>query len=272
VGCHENRNSAPPINGPARALALQRPPSKLDGWYGAPRFFSYEREVQPVFDKYCIECHDYGKSAADKLILAGDPDLVFNASYNELLRKGLIHVVGAGPAQVQSAFSWGSHASKLVKRIQENYHLDAESFDRIVTWLDLNAPYYPSYGSAYPDNPGGRSPLSAGEVARLTELTGIKFVDYLDWAKALGPQISFARPDLSPCLAGLSDRSPGAYQEALAIIRTGGERLAQRPHPYDDPAQLCATDQEREKKYQARRAIELANREAVRSGTKRYDQ
>ncbi len=271
VGCHENRNSAPPIDTASRAIALQRAPSRLDGWYGPPRYFSYERDVQPVFDKYCIECHDFGKKAADKLLLAGDPDLVFNASYNELLRKKFIHVVGAGPAQVQPALSWGSHASRLVDVIRKKYHVDPESFDRIVTWLDLNAPYYPSYGSAYPENLAGRSPLDNSEVARLGELTGVKFGEVLDWAKAIEPQVSFTRPELSPCLSPLRDKDAAKYQEAVAIIQAGRDRLAQRPHPSGDPAQLCAADQERERKYQARRAIEMENREAIRTGGKHYD-
>jgi hypothetical protein len=83
--------------------------------------------------------------------------------------------------------------------------------------------------------------------------------------------VSFTRPELSPCLTPLRDKDAAKYQEALAIIQAGRDRLAQRPHPSDDPAQLCAADQEREKKYQARRAIEMENREAIRTGSKHYD-
>ena len=42
--------------------------------------------------------------------------------------------------------------------IDEKVKLDPESFDRIVTWIDSNAPYYPSYaGGAFRDNLYGRS-------------------------------------------------------------------------------------------------------------------
>jgi hypothetical protein len=38
-----------------------------------------------------------------------------------------------------------------------------------VTWIDINAPYYPTYaGGAYRNNPYGRSPLSDAELNRLT--------------------------------------------------------------------------------------------------------
>ena len=99
VGCHDDRRTAPPTSRPP--AAVRRPPSQLDGWFGAPRLFSYRAEVQPVFDRACVRCHDYGLPAGRKLNLAGDRDLTFNASYNELWRKGYIRVVGAGPAQIQ---------------------------------------------------------------------------------------------------------------------------------------------------------------------------
>jgi hypothetical protein len=70
-------------------------------------------------------------------------------------------VVGAGPAEHQPAYAWGSHASKLGRTLLERYRerLTSEEFERVVTWIDLNAPYYPSYASAYPDHLAGRSPL-----------------------------------------------------------------------------------------------------------------
>ena len=117
TGCHEERRSAPPLQHTPSVMALTRPPSGLEGWHGAPRFFSYQREVQPVFDRHCVRCHDYGRKAGKTLNLAGDRDLTFNTAYNELWRKGIIKVVGAGPAQVQPAYSWGSHASRLTNAL-----------------------------------------------------------------------------------------------------------------------------------------------------------
>ena len=58
IGCHEERRprcptgSAPPSAAPSR-ISLVRT---------APRF-SYLTEVQPVFDRHCVSCHDYGKPA-----------------------------------------------------------------------------------------------------------------------------------------------------------------------------------------------------------------
>lgn len=271
VGCHDHRQSAPMVR--RMPAAVHREPSALAGWYGPPRLFSYLTEVQPVFDRACVSCHDYGQPAGAKLNLAGDRDLVFNTSYNELWRKGIIHVVGAGPAAIQPAKSWGSHASKLVQVLRAGHQgvtLSPEEFDRIVTWVDLNAPYYPTYLSAYPDNVAGRCPLTNAQVQRLEELTKVPLSQQQGCGANPGPQLSFERPELSPCLVGL-DRTSPQYAEAVSIIREGAALLAQRPRGEGGAMEACAVDQERERKYAARQAVEARNREAVRKGGKVYD-
>jgi len=270
IGCHESRNLAPrPVAGNTPE-AMRRPAAKLEGWYGEPRLFSYRKEVQPVFDRYCVHCHDFGKPAGQKLLLAGDRDDTFNASYNELWRKQYIHVVGAGPSATQPAYSWGSHASKLVEVLRgghKDVKLDKESFDRIVTWIDLNAPYYPTYASAYPDNLSGRCPLDNAQLARLTELTGVPFANLNSFSANRGPQLSFDRPELSPCLAPLEDADAGKYREALSIIEAGKQTLTARPGGDTlDGFVACEVDRQREARYERREQAEAQNREALRTG------
>ena len=265
VGCHDERRAAPPTLTGTNPLALKRPPSRLDGWHGPAREFNYLTDVQPVFDKHCVSCHDYGKEAGKKLVLAGDRGLIFNASYVDLWTKGALSVAGAGPPEILQAYSWGSHPSKLTRfREGTNKHTDvkltAEEMERIVTWVDLNAPYYPSYASAYPNNLYGRSPLDDGQLAKLKQLgvdTGI--ID-----------ISFDRPEMSPGLAKLP-KDDARYPEALAIIRAGQDTLRKHPNPDSSGFVACEVDQQRERKYQLRAEIELRNRAAIRDGRKVYD-
>ena len=66
---------------------------------------------------------------------------------------------------------------------------------RVVTWMDLNAPYYPSYASAYPEHLAGRSPLADAQLARLEELTGVPLRSLAGHRSNRGPQISFDRPE-----------------------------------------------------------------------------
>ncbi len=55
VGCHESQNTGPMLR---QVSAVLQPPAEIAPWYGPPRGFSFEREVQPVLDRYCVECHD----------------------------------------------------------------------------------------------------------------------------------------------------------------------------------------------------------------------
>ncbi|MHC4706255.1 MAG: HzsA-related protein [Planctomycetota bacterium] len=274
AGCHENRRIAPPPTQGKLPMAMQRPPSMLSGWYGPPREFSYMAEVQPVFDKHCAGCHDYGKEGGKKLNLARDRTPFFNTSYTELWLKKYIKAIGAGPAQIQQPYSWGSHASKLIEVIR-NGHMDIklnkESFDRLVTWIDINGPYYPYFASAYPENLAGRSPLNDKQIQRLSELTGVNLSDLGRQTRELGPQVSFDRPQFSPCLEKFTDHNDPKYYEALAIIRAGKEMLEEHPRADMPGFQACMLDQHRQQKYAMRRQAELCSRKAIRTGTKVYD-
>jgi hypothetical protein len=281
IGCHDERRTAPALATPPAPrdaasnglLALRRAPSKLTGWHGPPREFSFLTEVQPVLNKHCVRCHDYGKEAEKILNLAPDRDLVFNTAYNELWRKKFISVPGAGPPEIQPARSWGSHASKLGQALLKRYRdkLSAEEFDRIVTWMDLNAPYYPSFASAHPDNLAGRSPLDDGQLARLDQLTGVPLLRLAGHAENRGPQITFDRPELSPCLARFTDKADAHYLEALALIRTGHDALAQKPEADAPGFTACELDQWREQKYLVRQEQERRNRAALDRGAKLYE-
>ena len=268
VGCHDNRRIAPPPVKGKMPMALMRSPSKLAGWYGKARLFSYMDEVQPVFDKNCVRCHDYGKKAGRKLLLAADRTNTFNTSYNELWRKGYIKAVGAGPSEVQKAYSWGSHASKLTRKIggkHKDVKLDAESFARIVTWMDINATYYPTYACAYPDNLAGRSPLSNKQIARLTSLTGVPFANLANHNGNKGSQLSFDRPELSPCLKQFKNKGDAKYIEALAIIKAGAATLRFTPRADMAGFVPCETDQQREEKYTRLQEMEMKNRSDIGS-------
>jgi len=210
------------------------------------------------------------------LNLAGDLGLVFNTSYAELRSKGYVKVVGAGPFQTQLPKSWGSHASPLVKvlteghqdsTIDEQLELTPEEFDRIVTWVDINAPYYPDYASAYRGNKYGRSPLNPGELAELAKLTGVNLDD-----QKFSSHVSFTRPELSPCLAKFTDPDEPAYRRALEIIRAGQSALASRPRA-DMPgfALVDPVEIKQEDKYRARLRTELDMRKSIVDGRKRFD-
>lgn len=284
IGCHESRLSAGTHAASGkRTKALARDPSRLTPWYGEPRVFSYMAEVQPVLDKHCLGCHDFDGKGAKKVILAGDKGFGFNASYAELQSKGYTGAIGAGPAGHMPAKTWGSHTSPLIKMLKKGHpssptvsarradvRLDKESMDRLVTWIDLNAPYYPTGYSARNGPPPGRNPLSREQSKRLYKLTGLTENALHKADLFTGPKVSFDRPRLSPCLDLTAN--PADHAEALAIIQSGKDSLAQRPRA-DMPGFSVLHD--RDEKAKAHREkyarIEQEVRAAIRGGRKIYD-
>jgi hypothetical protein len=177
--------------------------------------------------------------------------------------------------------SWGSHASRLTSyllqghadaEIDRQVRLDRQSIDRVITWIDINAPYYPDYaGGAFRDNPFGRSPISQAEFNRLGELIGVNFLDRkVDRKKVVG-LVNFTRPENSLGLASLADPNDPRRLEALAIVRSGQGRLATLRRPDMPGFQLVAPAEiERDKRYQFRLSQEARMRAAIANGQKQF--
>jgi len=77
VGCHEHKNSAPPVTRLSQAMAAG--PRALEPFYGPPRGFSFLREIQPILDRHCVRCHHLDEPpryAADEALAPAGSALV----------------------------------------------------------------------------------------------------------------------------------------------------------------------------------------------------
>jgi hypothetical protein len=69
IGCHETPMDVP---GNTPNISAQCSPREVSQWYGPVRGFDFEREVQPVLNKYCVSCHDGSRvGVADPQALFG---------------------------------------------------------------------------------------------------------------------------------------------------------------------------------------------------------
>ncbi len=174
VGCHADRNLVAARNA-GRAIAGSRPPQELEPPEWGVRGFSFPHIVQPVLDAHCVQCHAAGKHAGGVDLSADHTDM-FNVAYETLARAGTgaenANVGGFSPARLGASRytswiatyngcesnilevtpkRWGSPASKLAdlvlsghpdKQGKPRVRIPSAERQRIVTWLDLNVPYY----------------------------------------------------------------------------------------------------------------------------------
>jgi len=180
VGCHEQSPQIPALR---RGLAATSRPAQIEPWYGPARGFDFEREVQPVLDEYCAGCHD-GKPQPDGSEIADLRSERYAKNYRgrlltKLGQKRLHPVVreafGGTWIKYTPAYEtlipyirrvnvedhvgllvpgeYHADTSELIQLLAKGHYdvqLDAEAWDRLVTWIDLNGPCHGTWGDVGP--------------------------------------------------------------------------------------------------------------------------
>ncbi|MBT3202299.1 MAG: hypothetical protein HN350_20560, partial [Phycisphaerales bacterium] len=171
VGCHEQRPNAP-----VNLTRLRKTPDKILPPPWGTTNFSYERMIQPIFNKHCLKCHgDNTKKAFRKLDLRltknperGNYGRDFSNVYMTLIgpgqyRKGKMKLknytgavdISAGtrawktqqysrPFKPMTFFSFNSLLLKIITTDKKNHKdlkLDADELRMLTAWMDLNCPY-----------------------------------------------------------------------------------------------------------------------------------
>lgn len=174
VGCHEPQTEVS-LNRPA--LAARRAPSAIDPWYGPARGFGFVREVQPVLDRYCVSCHD--TATPNPPCLKGGVPLTdwssqlagrwtgggkFTESYYQLQR--YVRRPGIeGDRPMFTPLEFHFSTTELGRLLASGHHgvkPDAEAWQRLAAWADLNAPFYGTWGEIpqFSTDPAGAARLA----------------------------------------------------------------------------------------------------------------
>ena len=160
VGCHEDENSTSAVSSVAFKTDSVE---EIRYWNGPMRGFSFDREVQPVLDHYCVACHDgkdhgWGAIAFDlhggniiqdyrSALQVGAPaDRVgkFSTSYMNLQmfvrRPGI-----ESDYFLLNPMEFSANTTELYQILANGHYglqMDADAWDRIITWIDMNTPYH----------------------------------------------------------------------------------------------------------------------------------
>ncbi len=147
VGCHVSHTTAP---APGRGLAFGRPPSRIEPGPDGSRPFSYPILVQGVLDRHCTSCHSRAK-AAGGVVLSGEPEGRYTASYNALVRR-VPYAGDTDPHPWSVPGQFGARGSSVMKLLLDRGHegvrLDAGEIERLATWMDANALFYGTFDPA----------------------------------------------------------------------------------------------------------------------------
>ncbi|MGC8744625.1 MAG: hypothetical protein ACP5T0_12165 [Verrucomicrobiia bacterium] len=144
VGCHEQRNKTPDFHLSENLMALKQKPSQVAPFEGFPDVLDFERDVQPVLDKYCVKCHNYQKREG-KLVLTGDLGPEWSHSYFSLLARQEV-ADGRNGLGNQPPRSIGSSASRLLSRL-EKYGATQKDWRTVWLWIESGAPYAGTYAA-----------------------------------------------------------------------------------------------------------------------------
>ncbi|MDR3182044.1 MAG: hypothetical protein LBT89_03840 [Planctomycetaceae bacterium] len=184
VGCHDSRTTTPIQTAKFTKAATQQPlEPKLPDWAKVSPDraafspgFDYVRTIQPIWNRYCTECHN-AKDAPKNVDLTGSYTDYFNVSYETLAsenqgRTGSPYVnwIPTYNGQEQNILhikpkEWGSYRSPLAELIRsghtdekgnKRFEMDDASKRKIFAWIDLNVPYYGSSETSHPDALGCR--------------------------------------------------------------------------------------------------------------------
>jgi hypothetical protein len=148
VGCHEQR-TRPPSLAASRPLAVQRAPSRIEPIQGVPDVLDFPRDIQPILNKHCVECHN-SRDYAGRIDLCGDHTPLYTISYWSMIRHRLVVDGRNRPESNLPPRSIGSSASPLMDYLDGSHH-EVKLSDRERTtvrlWIESSATYPGTYAS-----------------------------------------------------------------------------------------------------------------------------
>jgi len=209
IGCHENRTTPPRVE--PNVQATKRPPSRITPIPGTPEIFDYPRDIQPIIDKHCLNCHDINEYAG-RVLLTGDRGPMFTHSYF-MLSARLQMADGRDLAHGNyPPYTIGSSASPLMKKFDPS-HYDVRptphELRMLKLWIDASATFPGTYAALGTGMIGPYAALQYGTKAE---------PDYSSW------------PSMKAAAEVLDRRCASCHSDRMKLPRHPADNLELRLH------------------------------------------
>jgi hypothetical protein len=258
TGCHESRAVAP-VTGHVPLASLREASNPAPPPWG-DRPISFLRDIQPLFNQHCIQCHQGIRPAGGLDFSPGltshDPEIAdygYNCAYETLVSNKLVSLspVRMQDASITPPLAYGSLRSKLIVTIKGSAHqqrvkLNDEELLRLSIWIDANAPYHDSFVNKRASSVAYSLPNDKQLKASLGEIHGRRCagchqpaeVTRTEWIDLQAPEKSlFLTAPLAvesggrgkcmkPSYLNLQDSD---YQKALSLVKSGVLKTWQNP-------------------------------------------
>jgi hypothetical protein len=174
VGCHEQRTQTPRSAEPK--LAMRKPPSRIAPIPGVPDVIDFPRDIQPILDRHCVACHDYGRTPrggpmSGGIILAGDRGPMYSHSFYMLTIAAQFADGRNLRKSNYPARDIGSAASAILAKLDGKHHkvrATAREKRLVRLWTDCGSTYagtYAALGTGSIGHYGGRQRPSRPDMA-----------------------------------------------------------------------------------------------------------
>jgi mono/diheme cytochrome c family protein len=150
VGCHEERDSTPTNFRPDNFLtATRRPASKIEKVPEIPDVFDFPRDIQPILDRHCVECHQPARREGG-VLLTGDHGPMYSHSYFTLTIQREFADGRNEEGGNTDPYKIGAVASPLMKKLDGSHHgvvVPEYEAKLIHYWIEAGAPYPGTYAA-----------------------------------------------------------------------------------------------------------------------------
>jgi hypothetical protein len=169
IGCHDKTNANFHPYKEEDTMAWKHGVQPLQPFYGKTRGFSFVKEIQPILDRSCVDCHDVsnkertdlrgiptdGKSLNKRqwttsyLNLTGAKADKRNSFVTQHPEKGIVSWISqmSRPTELPPYFA-GSAKSPLMKMLEDGHQgakLTEEDMHKLYAWIDLLVPFSGDY-------------------------------------------------------------------------------------------------------------------------------